>query len=286
MKGFWKNFRGMFGGAKPLLTPEEFTDKYVETLREAASELKVEILKDLELKITMPNGKDSTALLYNAYEIYQRAPKELEEIISRYIVSSMDTFGGMDNEVDRQRIVPIIKDRAWLEETQKAMRDRGSEKPFEQVFEDFSPDLVIVYAEDLPRNIRYLTPGNLKELNLDLKELRALACENLRQIIPSIECKGAEGLYMITAGGDYEASLLAVDKIWASGQFEVKGDIVVAVPTRDLLLVTGSENAEGIKKLRTIAEDAHQNGSYRLTPKLFVYRNGKFEWFGPDAALN
>ena len=34
---------------------------------------------------------------------------------------------------------------------------------------------------------------------------------------------------------------------------DVQGDIVVAIPTRDLLLVTGSQNPEGINKMKEMA---------------------------------
>jgi uncharacterized protein YtpQ (UPF0354 family) len=88
---------------------------------------------------------------------------------------------------------------------------------------------------------------------------------------------------MITAGGDYEASLLVLDSIWSGGQMDVSGEAVVAVPTRDLLLVTGSQNPQGIEKVRQMVKEASDGGSYRLTQKLFVYRNGRFTEFKGNA---
>jgi uncharacterized protein YtpQ (UPF0354 family) len=60
---------------------------------------------------------------------------------------------------------------------------------------------------------------------------------------------------------------------------DVKGDTVVAIPNRDLLLVTGSQNPHGIEKLKQMAKESATAGAYRLTQKLFVYRNGKFDEF-------
>lgn len=286
MKRLFNSFKGLFGGNKPLLTPAEFTETFVAAFRKYAPHLSIQIEQELELKVSSSQKKDSSVFLHNAYDLYQQSPKELDNIIQRYVASGADTLAMMDNPVDITRIVPIIKDREWLEETRQAVLDRGMDKAPEHVWQDFSPDLIILYAEDLPTNIRYLTPDNLTELQLDILDLRELACENLRRIIPKIEYQGGEGLFMITAGGDYEASLLLSDKIWTSGQLHVEGEIVVAIPTRDLLLVTGSECPEGLEKIRMLAKQAYDGGSYRLTPKLFVYRDGKFEWFGPDAALN
>ena len=88
---------------------------------------------------------------------------------------------------------------------------------------------------------------------------------------------------MLAAGGDYDASLLVLDSIWSNCQMEVQGDVVVAVPTRDLLLVTGSRDPQGILKVKEIVHKASNGSAYRLTQKLFVYRNGKFHEFRDGA---
>ena len=181
--------------------------------------------------------------------------------------------------MDRTRVVPVIKDRPWLEESRQALLSRGAKEVPEHVYEDFSPDLIILYAEDSAKNIRYLAPKDLELAKIERQELRALACENLKRLLPKIERHGTNGLYMLTAGGDYEASLLLLDSIWSGGQMDVNGDVVVAIPSRDLLLVTGSQNPQGIEKVRQMVKEASTGGSYRRTQKLFVYRNGRFDEF-------
>ena len=84
---------------------------------------------------------------------------------------------------------------------------------------------------------------------------------------------------MFTAGGDYEATLLLADAIWRDQSNPLLGDPVVAIPNRDLFLLTGSRNPEGIKRLKELVKKSYENGAYRLTPKLFRYRDGKFEEF-------
>jgi len=163
------------------------------------------------------------------------------------------------------------------------MLRRGAKEIPEPVFEDFSPDLVVLYAEDSPKNIRYLKPKDLELAKIDRTELRALACENLQHLLPKIEQHGGNGLYILAAGGDYDASLLLLDSIWSTGQIKVLGDIVVAIPTRDLLVVTGSQDRQGIEKMKQMVKEASSGGAYRLTSKLFTYRNGKFIEFREGA---
>ena len=83
---------------------------------------------------------------------------------------------------------------------------------------------------------------------------------------------------MYTADGNYEASLLLFDDLW-DGDIKVDGDIVVAIPTRDVLLITGSKNEEGIARLREIVDQVTAEGTYTVSSTLFVYRKGVFRRF-------
>jgi uncharacterized protein YtpQ (UPF0354 family) len=116
----------------------------------------------------------------------------------------------------------------------------------------------------------------------DRAQLRDLALGNLNRMLPKIEMRqGADHIFLIEAGGNYEASLLLADGIWSSGQIAVDGDIVAAVPDRSALLVTGSRNRDGVARLRKMAAEL-AIGPYALTPSLFVYRDGKFVKFDSD----
>ncbi|PYJ06347.1 MAG: hypothetical protein DME25_06885 [Verrucomicrobia bacterium] len=272
-----------------ILTPREFTRAFADALRKADPGLKVAIVRDLELKITSADGRDSTSFFDNAYDMYKQDPKAKHDVIQRFVTAGLDSIRTVGDAVDRARIVPVIKDRPWLEETGQALVSRGAKKVPEYVYENFSPDLIILYAEDSPKHIRYLEPKDLEVARIQRSELRALACANLKRILSKIERHGTNGLYMITAGGDCEASLLVLDSMWSGGQFQVKGDVVVAIPTRDLLLVTGSQTPQGIKQVKKMVKDASTGGAYRVTQKLFVYRNGRFSEFNgaaQDGATN
>jgi len=96
-----------------------------------------------------------------------------------------------------------------------------------------------------------------------------------------MELRSGPLMSMIVAGGSYEASLLLLDDVWSKGPVPAKvdGDVVVAIPARDLLMVTGSRNRAGVDRLRELATKFASTTPYRLTPVLFVYRNGRFARF-------
>ena len=203
-------------------------------------------------------------------------------MIHRFVVAGLEAYNAPEEKLDPTRIVPVIKDTAWLEETRQATVARGIDKPLESVHEDFAPGLVVLYAQDSPKTIRYLTPKDVQEAGLDRGRLRRLAVENLGKVLPQIQFRGTNGLYMVIAGGDYETSLLLVDSFWTNGRVQVKGDYVVSIPARGLLFVTGSADPEGVRRLKSVTEEALKQSSYRLTSDLFVYRGGKFQAFQPS----
>ena len=262
---------------QPLLTPAEFTQEFAQALQKASHEIKVEVVDDRQLKVTTKDGRELSPFLYNAYDAYKQTPEEKDAVIQRFVAASLETAVTVKGSLDRTRIVPVIKDQKWLEDMRQSLHSRGFAKEVESVYENFAPGLVIVYAEDAPRNMRYLIPKDLEDAKIERKDLRAIACQNLKRLLPKIERHGSNGVYMLTAGGNYEASLLLLESIWTGGKIDVKGDVVVAIPTRDLLLVTGSKDQDGLAKVKQMVEKAYGEGSYQLTPNLFVFRDGKFD---------
>ena len=77
-------------------------------------------------------------------------------------------------------------------------------------------------------------------------------------------------------GKGYDSSPLLIDSLWTEENFAVQSDLVIAVPSRDTLFVTGSENAEGLQRIRKAASETVKESSYYLIPDLFVRKEGKW----------
>ena len=174
----------------------------------------------------------------------------------------------------------MLKSVEWLEMSKELVGAQGENQVSEPLYEQFAGEVVVVYVEDTPVNMNFLTSDDLERYAVEREDLCQLACANLPNVLPKIERHGENGLYMITAGGDYEASLLLID-IWSNGQFPVQGELVAAIPNRDMLIVTGSEDAEGLARQQRIIDKMRDN-SYPITNQRFVYRCGSFELFDEE----
>jgi uncharacterized protein YtpQ (UPF0354 family) len=240
---------------------------------------KVTITGALSIDTRSAKGETTTSDLRNAYRVYLARPEQLDAVIRNYVGVLVESVRAGDNPaLDRSRIVPVLKPQRWLDGLRQDCKAQHLEQTPEPLTAPYNSELVIAYAEDRPTSIRYLTTRD-DIGGLDRVKLLVLALGNLHRLLPKIEMRqGADGIFLIEAGGDYEASLLLADSIWSSGQFDVDGDVVAAVPAKNALFVTGSHNREGLKKLRAIAAEVAA-APYGLTPALFVYRDGKFVRF-------
>lgn len=263
-------------GSTALLTAAQFTEQFVAALRRVRPEYQIQMLGELELNLVAPDGHDSRGFVDNAYNAYRVTPENKADIIQKYVAAFFETAGLQGKPIDKDRIVPVLKDKAWIQEVNQGVKGSAGGKAFEALHEAYNDDLIIVYAEDSPSNIRYLTPADLVALGLEMSDLFKLACDNLQQILPDPAIRLEDGSYRIRAGGDYDASLLLVDAFWETANLQVTGETVAAVPARDFLGATGSGDEAGMRKIREAAQIVSSRAPYRLTPKLFVRRDGRF----------
>jgi uncharacterized protein YtpQ (UPF0354 family) len=223
-----------------------FTEKVAQAVAMRLPDLAVTPDGHLALSVTRKNGNKVSVSLTNRYHDYKSNPANFGAIVDLVVGSLDDKVFAAPGKPDRTRIVPVIKHRAWLDEVRQDIKKSGSAQ--DVLFEEFNKELVVIYAEDSEKRMRFLLSSD--DIGVERKELRKLAVDNLARILPKIEMQGDDVFAMITAGGDYEASLLLFDDIWSGGQIKVEGDIVVAVPAKNVLLITGSQNRKGLAAAR------------------------------------
>ena len=264
--------------AEPPLSAADFSRAFARSLRETAPSYSARVTRELQVIVTDPKGIESTVFLYDAYDEYKKSPKDPERLFRKYFVALISPQDEV-LRLDASRIVPVVKKRTWLDELRAAAKAKGSTTEPEVVYDELNEQLIVAYAEDTPNTLRYVVPAQLEEVRLKPGDLRALAATNLQNLLPKIDVRPSPLVWTVKAGGNYEACLLAVPEFWAKGQFNVDGEIVVAIPARDHLLITGSKNTAGLAKLREVAARVAQESPQRITDTLFVYRDGRFVEF-------
>jgi uncharacterized protein YtpQ (UPF0354 family) len=178
-------------------------------------------------------------------------------------------------------IVPVIK-------RQEPSSDDGHLLPPESdlVPDALVGDLNIFYAFDMPGHFQYVTEHDRKTLELDPGSLRQLSVRNLtkRRSKPEV-MRPSDAAWMVRLDGDLEASLLLVDWLWPQLARGVPGETIVAVPNRDILVVSGTEVTGGVEALRGAVKrvwgNPNPNRKQLLTRSLLIRRDTRWEVFEP-----
>lgn len=257
------------------MNEREFTQLYVNYLSKSYPEARFEIAADLTIKGSY-KGTEFSHYLDNAFREYKMEPDSVDEVINRYVASSGSLYKESE-PIDLSQIVPIIKPIDFLQDVNQLSKENGAEKEPSLVYEAYNSQLIIVYAENTEVSIKYLTQEDFSKLSVHKDSLRSLAVKNLKAVLPEVQSRGANGAYMISVGGDFEASLILLTKMWTSDNFKVKGDLVIAIPIRDMLIITGSEEEHGLKTIKDITDDSFTNGNHQVSPYLFKWDGQKFE---------
>lgn len=258
---------------KPM-TERAFTELYVSGLAKNYPLIKHKIIGDLTIEADY-NGNIISHYLDNTYNQYLMQPDAVDDLLERYIASSGDLYKD-PLPINTSNIVPVIKPIQYLEDLKKLHKQNDGEKESWIVYEKYNSALIIVYGENTETSIRYFTQDDLNKLSVSRDSLHPLAIGNLNKILPKIKRNGDNGTFMLTAGGDFESSLILLTDIWTTDNFKVKGDIVVAIPNRDMLMVTGSKDEQGIKTIRDVTIESFATGN-PLSPYLFKWDGKKFE---------
>jgi uncharacterized protein YtpQ (UPF0354 family) len=270
---------GMYSpGWAQNLSQRAFTEEIAKALRSAVPSARITIPKNLEIRIRYAGGEDFTAVLTTAYRLYREGSESLDKIIgvhiSKYSTPMAPQEAAKYASLDPASIVPIIKNRKWLAEFEQRSKAAGVTQ--EQLADSFVEDLVVAYAEDTRQMFRYITANEYKGKREDL---RPLAVNNVRRLSPNIEMRFmGEELIAVSAGDDYTSSLLLVDEVWSNKELKVKGEMVVAIPVRDVILVIGSRSTK-LKEFRDVVAELYAKGPNAISQTLLVYRDKRFTKF-------
>jgi uncharacterized protein YtpQ (UPF0354 family) len=254
-----------------ILTVHEYTKQYLEVLIKEFPDVSFSIVDERTIEARF---KDNLGRLSvdNAYLTYQSNPDSLQQIMVSYITSLRSAFAQTDSPA-KNNIVPVIKPHSYLNMT----THEGGPKVNPGVYEIYNDELVILYAMDLPNNVRGLSESDLTDLGIARESLLEISMNNLMKIIPEIQVKGGNGLFMVMAGGTYESSLIFHHEIICKDNFKVNGDLVIAIPNRDVLLVTGSNDTQNIAKVAAIANQMFSENNYPISPYLFKEVDNKWQ---------
>lgn len=145
--------------------------------------------------------------------------------MASYITSLISAFTQADT-TSAGNIVPVIKPKSFL----NASANMGGPAVSPGIHEMYNDELVILYAMDLPNNVRGLSESDLTTLGIAKESLLEVSINNLVNLLQNIQVKNSNGLFMVMAGGTYESSLILHPGVIHEENFKVMPNLVKITP--------------------------------------------------------
>jgi uncharacterized protein YtpQ (UPF0354 family) len=146
--------------------------------------------------------------------------------------------------------------------------------------EDFVADLGVAYTMVPRPGERLLMWDDLGRLGVDQRELRRQSAANLYAALGRVAFHGQPPALMLSFDG-LESSVLLAHRFWDDLEQAVPGELVVGVPARDVVILTGSKSRTGMEKVRRAVDRVFfAGGAELLSRALLVRRNGHWEVWG------
>ncbi len=234
---------------------ERFARLVMAGIRRAGDDRKIHF--DGEHFCLRPEGHDISVMnLSNVYAEYCAADKTLRSKLLVNVVRNWfadrralpEAFEDVHPD-----LLPTVRSRAYFELAVLQLKLAGG-AGFDYPQQILADHLAIGLVYDLPDSMRTIVGQDLENWGVTFYEALEAASANLRQKEDPVFVSPQEGVYISATGDNYDASrLILTDMVQ---QFDVRGDPVAIVANRDTLILTGSENAAGLKTMAVRARQA------------------------------
>lgn len=150
----------------------------------------------------------------------------------------------------RHKLLPAIKHRTYCGSPSLSNADVA--------FCPISDHVSCGFAYDRARIMHILTVEQFSQWRIPLAEAMDIAARNLAKRTSRRLMRWSKGVWIAAWGDSYDSSRLLLHDYIRS--HDVRGLPVVAVPTRDNLILTGSEDEEGLKGMAELLKRALPKG--------------------------
>ncbi len=176
----------------------------------------------------------------------------------------------------RHLVRVVVRATPWVEACHDATLHQGDPA----ICRPIAADLWAVYMVLGPNELEPLRASQRDELGLDNGGLHVLAVRNLIDAIEHVEREGDDGAWMLSETGENEDDLLFVPAVWDWVSEGLEGDPVACLPSQDVLLVSGADDAAGLERLVRAAQDVFEQSAEPVSTTLLRRTEGRWAAFG------
>lgn len=250
------------------------TIKLKKALEQRLSNIEREITFDREAETLrvkdIQTGKGVTLSLGGLSAKWEKEKEELLETLVYYVEEGLKAAHvSVDDEI-LSRIYPVIRSASFPAETPEG----------EQLFyQEHTAETRIYYALDLGNTYKLLTNHKIKELKVDLSQVTNAARFNVKRLSTDFKQDQVAGntFFFLNHNDGYDASRILNIGFLEEMKKQISGEMAVAVPHQDVLIIADIQNKQGYDILAQMAMQFFMNGRVPVTALPFIYENKELE---------
>ncbi len=190
--------------------------------------------------------------LHNLFKEYCKTPsKDRAAWMARTCVGLLNRVDLPEDFEDvKPDLMPTVRPRSMFEFLDLKTAISGG-KSMNIASLPLTEQLVVCLVYDLPSAMQFVSQKNLDDWGITLYEAYEIACQNLAEL-PFSMLSLDEKLFVVQSGDAYDGTrVLLKDHI---RKLKLNGHPIAMPATRDILLITGSDDVEGLTLMLALAD--------------------------------
>lgn len=201
---------------------------------------------------------------------HEQKEKAIDEVV--YYVENALNVMGKEHAISgsEKKIYPVIRSTSF---------PTSSEDDVKFMTDEHTAETRIYYALDLGNTYRLIDDNLIEKEGLDPTNIREIARFNVRSLSTKMKKDTVAGndFYFLNTNDGYDASRILNEKFLEEKAETIKGEMAVAVPHQDVLIIADIRNGTGYDVLAQMTMSFFTSGHVPITALSFIYENGKLE---------
>lgn len=213
------------------------------------------------MKVTLP----SVIVKYN-----ERGEQVIDEVVEHI----EEALRMMKEEVSltgkEKQIFPVIRSTSFPKETKAGKK---------LIYKDHTAETRIFYALDEEKSYRLIDEKLLEEAGWTKQHLEEIAMFNARSLSTDykVDLVAGNDFYFIAPQDGYDATRILNEAFLEEMKAKMKGDMAVATPHQDVLIIADIQNKTGYDILAQLTMKYFSEGRIPITSLPFIYEDKKLE---------
>lgn len=201
---------------------------------------------------------------------HEQKEKAIDEVVY-YVEEALEVMGKEQKVTGSEKMIyPVIRSTSFPKESTDGI-------PF--MMDDHTAETRIYYALDLGNTYRLLDEKLIEREGLEPQKIREMARFNVRSLSTKMKKDTVAGndFYFLNTNDGYDASRILNEKFMQEMAEKLEGDMTVAVPHQDVLIIGDIRNETGYDVLAQMTMSFFASGNVPITALSFIYEAGELE---------